>query len=731
MSDKLFGKVPKQFDKNQSRIPLDAGTYVAVVKNVKDPNRGGRLSVWIPELGGAENDSKSWITVRYASPFMGSTANPGTPGKYNKDNNYRSSSQTYGFWAVPPDVGNQVLVTFANGDRNRGFWFACVFDRDGHHMIPGNPGGAPGKDFDLSSVTDPDLRSILSGAKGDVNTPLSETNRYASAADPLIYRKKTVHEAQAFTYINQGLDRDIVRGPGRSSSQRDMPSNVYGWSTPGRGKNDPGAGDGDATQPIYERKGGHVFVMDDGDFFSQNQQIRLRSATGHQILLDDTSGTLHIINASGSSWIEMSASGHISMYAGGGINLRSRGDFNIHSDSYVKIYGDSGIEMYTDGKLKMEGKQEVGLTGGDVLTLHGFKKLALLSQEGPIQIDAKGKLTLKTKSDAVIDADRNLGLQKGTAPKSPPSTKGISIYDHDDTFNSGRGWSAIKRSSKSIVSIFPTHEPWNRAGYDAVSGGSLQIDKAPVPNQTYTGGEAAASRNVLGTVPRAGSELPTEFLSKFPGIARALSETVGISLLPKTNSYTSLSAPRASQAIGSMSVEKMSSVLIGIAHTETRGDTGRDGSDYLQINPNTRQLGRYQHSPQVLEDLGYIKPGSLAFYGTDAVDRGDVWTSKARSEGVTHGREYLESPGTQEKVQMEYMNLAHKTMIASGVITNTSPPEHVAGMLAVAQAVGPTNAIKWARGDSSGAAGDRSASGTPATTYYAVGRNAILSNYSY
>lgn len=729
MSDKLHGKVPKQYDKNQSKVPVDQSTYVGVVKNVKDPKRGGRLSVWIPELGGAENDSKSWITVRYASPFMGSTANPGVAGKYNTENTYRSSSQTYGFWAVPPDIGNQVLITFANGDRNRGFWFACVFDRDGHHMIPGNPGGAPGKDFDLASVSDPDLRTVLAKTKGDVNAPLSETNRWAKNDNPLLYRKKPVHEVQAFTYINQGLDRDIIRGPGRSSSQRDMPSSVYGWSTPGRPKNDAGVGDGNDTQPTYERKGGHVFVMDDGDFYGQSQQVRLRSSTGHQILMDDTTGTMHIINASGSAWLEMSASGHVSVYAGGGINLRSRGDFNIHSDRYVKIYGDQGIDMYTDGKLKMEGKQEVGLTGGDVLTLHGFKKLALLSQEGPIQIDAKGKLTLKTKSDAIIDADANLGFQKGTAPSSPPSTKGISIYDHDDTYNSGRGWNTIKSSSKSIVSIFPTHEPWNRAGYTSVSGASVQIDKEPVPNQTYVGGETAASKNVIGTVPRAGTPLPSDFLAKFPGIDRAILENVGIDLLPKTNSYTTLSAPRASTAIGSMSVEKMSSVLIGIAHTETRGDPGRDGSDYKQINPQTRQMGRYQHSAQVLEDMGYLKNGSVALYGTNAIDRTDVWTGKARGEGISHGRDYLDTPGVQEKVQIEYMNKGYKTMLASGVISNSSPPEHVAGMMAVAQAVGPDNALKWARGDSSGI--DRSPSGTTAATYYAIGRNSILSNYKY
>ena len=667
--------------------------------------------------------------MRYASPFMGSTNNVGSPGKYNKENTYRSSSQTYGFWAVPPDVGNQVLVVFANGERDKGFWFACVFDRAGHHMIPGNPGGKPGTDFDAASVQDPDLKSILNSTKGDVNTPLSETNQYASSDNPLLYRKKTVHEVQAFTYINQGLDRDITRGPGRSSSQRDMPSNVYGWSTPGRGKNDPGKGDGDATKPIYERKGGHSFVMDDGDYYGENQQIRLRSSTGHQILMDDTTGVMHIINAAGSSWVEMSPSGHVNVYAGGGINLRSRGDFNIHSDRFVKIYGDAGIQMFTDGQFILEGKQEIGITGGGALKLHGYQKLEMFSENGAVLIDAKGKLNISSRGDLQIDSSSDMAIQTGAAQLPPTAPKGISIYDHDDTFSNGRGWNKIKRSSKSIVSIFPTHEPWDRAGYDALSGAPIQLDKQPIPAQTYVGGEASTSRNIIGDVPRVGTPLPADFLSKFPGVERGLLENIGIDLLPKTNSFTSLSAPRASQAIGTMNVEQLSSAMIGIAYAETRGDSARDGSDYQVINPATRQMGRYQHSPQTLEDLGYLKPGSVALYGKEAVDRQDVWTSRARSEGVSTGKEYLASPGLQEKAQMEYMNLAHKTMTASGVITATSPPEHVAGMLSVAQAVGPANAVKWARGDSSGAT--RNPNGVSATTYYAVGRNSILSNFSY
>jgi hypothetical protein len=91
---------------------LDTATFVGIIKNNLDPTRSGRLQIWIPDLGGDEDDSNTWRTVSYASPFFGSTYNPTSP----KENSYKNSGHTYGFWAVPPDLDNHVLCTFVNGD---------------------------------------------------------------------------------------------------------------------------------------------------------------------------------------------------------------------------------------------------------------------------------------------------------------------------------------------------------------------------------------------------------------------------------------------------------------------------------------------------------------------------------------------------------------------------------------------------------------------------------------
>jgi hypothetical protein len=713
-------RIPKHQDATQSTGTLVLpGTYLAVVKNAADANRTGRLVVWIPVLGGAEDDDANWITVRYASPFLGSTATP-----TRRDvNDWASSSQTYGFWAVPPDVGNQVLVTFVTGDKNKGFWFACVFDREGHAMMPGNPGGAPGTDFDINSVNSPTLKSTIRKTK-DANVPLSESNRFAKFGEPLVNRKKTVHEFLASTYIQQGLETDIVRGAGRSSSQRDIPSSVVGISTPGRPLNDAATATNTPDKNIYGRQGGHSFTMDDGDYFGQSQGMRMRTAGGHQILMDDTSGTFYVINKSGSCWIELSNTGQMSVYSGGGVNFRTRGDFNIHSDRFINIYGENGINMYTNGTFKIEGKDEVGITGGGRLCLFGDQDLVLLSQKGGLKVEVQGRVSFNAEGDIILDTadSKSVGIQVGKAAKGQKPTRGITLYDHDDTENTGVTWARRPRVLQSCTPVLPTHEPWNREGYDIFTNQSKNVTEGPAPVQKFTGNNTRIGSLFNAEIPDIGGALSEEFLAKWPGVSVGIGRTIGSEYLPKTNSFTSLSAPRAGNAVGSLDTAKLGSLQASIAFLETRGDPNRTAADYKTLDAD-RRAGRYQHKVEDLERLGYIAPGSSALYGSRAYDRNDVWTGK---NGIQNGRDYLESPGEQERAQVSLTERNYRQLEASGVVSRESPPEHVAGMLAVAHGLGPSKAVAWARtGDG------RNNTGIDGATYYAAASYSVQNRVKY
>lgn len=81
---------------------VDPHPYVGIVKNNLDPTRSGRVQVWIPDLGGVEDEKQNWRTVGYASPYMGYTTNPNLS---DQSDTFTSVTNTYGMWMVPPDLG--------------------------------------------------------------------------------------------------------------------------------------------------------------------------------------------------------------------------------------------------------------------------------------------------------------------------------------------------------------------------------------------------------------------------------------------------------------------------------------------------------------------------------------------------------------------------------------------------------------------------------------------------
>jgi hypothetical protein len=269
----------------------ETGIFVGIVKGNVDPQRMGRLSVYIPEFGGDPESEQSWYVVSYASPFAGAT---------NLDNNKESGEEakkmsgtqiSYGFWAVPPDLNNEVLVCFANGDTTRGFWFGCLYQQFMNHMVPG---------VALNLSTDDSVNKLNL-------PPVCEYNRKDDEnASKYWDPKRPIFEPLYEGLREQGLFTDAERGPGTSSARREAPSKVYGLSTPR----------------------GHNIHIDEEE---KNEFIRLRTRSGVQLLLHETTGYIYMISKKGNSWMEISDEG-INMYSKGTINMRAEGGINSHTE---------------------------------------------------------------------------------------------------------------------------------------------------------------------------------------------------------------------------------------------------------------------------------------------------------------------------------------------------------------------------------------------------------------
>jgi hypothetical protein len=105
-----------------------------IVKDNIDPIRSGRLQVYISDLGGLDpDDSNSWVTVSYMTPFYGVTTPSGANTGYGE---YIKNPNSYGMWNSQPDLGTTVICIFINGDPNYGFWIGCVPQPEALQMVP-------------------------------------------------------------------------------------------------------------------------------------------------------------------------------------------------------------------------------------------------------------------------------------------------------------------------------------------------------------------------------------------------------------------------------------------------------------------------------------------------------------------------------------------------------------------------------------------------------------------
>ena len=195
---------------------------------------------------------------------------------------------------------------------------------------------------------------------GSNNVPSGELNRNRQGAlQNGNYESipKPIHPF-ADTLLKQGLSADDIRGNTSSSARRETPSQVFGISTPGRKdttttKENVGTKDSEAKDYVT-RKTGHTFVMDDGAEDGTNQLTRLRTASGHQLLMHDTEGVVYLANGSGKAFIEMARDGTISVYSDGGINLRSGRDFNLHSDTNINFHAKGHINFTSENQRGIE-----------------------------------------------------------------------------------------------------------------------------------------------------------------------------------------------------------------------------------------------------------------------------------------------------------------------------------------------------------------------------------------
>jgi hypothetical protein len=368
---------PERSPEGQKKF--SGGPYLARVVSNVDPKYMGTLHVQLlREVGNSRNRQGQTIPVKYLSPFYGVTNVDST----DKNNNFNGTQKSYGFWAVPPDVGCTVLCVFIEGDIKQGYWIGCVQDEFMNFMVPGLAA------TDLHNET---------GGKGKkvVAEWNKKTNDNVQTDTTLI--KKPVHPFNS-VLAQQGLSTDETRGITTSSARRDMPSMVFGISTPGPVDRRSGAKTGSVghyeskvSGAFVSRLGGSTFVMDDGDptllrktpasegppdyvnvelskdgdpTLPHNELVRIRTRTGHQILLHNTEDLIYIGNAKGTTWIELTSNGKLDIYAADSVSIHTKNDLNITADRDINMSAGGKVNILSGDKMHLDSGAAMEIVSG-------------------------------------------------------------------------------------------------------------------------------------------------------------------------------------------------------------------------------------------------------------------------------------------------------------------------------------------------------------------------------
>jgi hypothetical protein len=508
---------------------IGSGPYLARIVNHLDPSFMGSLEVTLlREQGNIIGEDNQTYVVRCAMPFFGytayefmgqNTASSNNPNqiKATTQEAYNDTQKSYGMWFVPPDVGITVLVVFVDGDPSQGYWIGCVPSNFSNHMVPAIAGS---KNVDLDSADKKRFNTTQPLPVAEINRRLNA--KEANLIDPEKI-KKPVHPI-AERFLEQGLLEDDVRGTTNSSARREVPSMVFGISTPGpkdKRSNAKRAQVGTRRSQTpnavpVSRLGGTQFVMDDGDeryvratpastgpvkyidlineidvgsgkktsekgdpTIPYNEYFRVRTRTGHQILMHNSEDLIYIGNSKGTTWIELTSNGKIDIYAQDSVSIHTENDFNFKAGRDVNIEAGRNINMKAEsGRWHVDVATNLEfLVGQDANITVGVDNNILVG--GNTRISSGANFNVATNGDNKLTATGNTNIGSGgdhiesatsinmnstktaEAAEVAADVKPLILHASPAT-SKAAGWDKKYNAGTvdSIIKRIPMHEPW-------------------------------------------------------------------------------------------------------------------------------------------------------------------------------------------------------------------------------------------------------------------------------
>lgn len=405
------------FQASAQQGPTTPYVTIGTVVDTNDPQQMGRVRVVCPQWGdtwGSKVEDLPWAL--YMTPF-GGQVQVGTRGPGIQES---QGGVAYGMWAVPK-VGSQVAVLCIDGNPMTRMYFGCIYDQFTPHTLPhgrfmyddhpelekGGSDAAPYGPYTSAEKLIQPLAQNSRRAFGDKAEPNFEFR--SRAADYTATRVNVDQLGQTYSKVQD--DKDI---------KHDEWTNSQGY---GVSRTDPNAPSSftdrnyDSMVYSFTSPGFHSMSMDDRQ---ENCRVRLRTTSGHQILMDDTNERIYIATAQGNNWIEMDQDGNIDIFTTNKVNVHANKEINMTSDETIRLYGKKGVHIKSDDEVRVDAAKDIHVKTAQNLRVHASQTIYLQSDSNTdiksgasVFVEAASAFHAKASSTLHLDSGGQMNFLAG------------------------------------------------------------------------------------------------------------------------------------------------------------------------------------------------------------------------------------------------------------------------------------------------------------------------------
>lgn len=461
---------------------------IGTVVDTNDPQQMGRVRVVCPALGDSLQSPVEDIPwAMYVTPFGGQTST-GTRGCGLTTS---EGGISYGMWGIP-QINSQAVVFCLDGDQQQRAYLGCIYDQFTPHTMPhgrwvadDHPALPEGDKIPIGPLTSREkfiepLHRNQEQAFGNKSEPNFEWK--TRAAD---YQVSAVDVSQINrVYSNVPDDKNVTKDEWEYTQGYQLSRILPEVESPFTGVN--------LDSMVYSltSPGFHSISMDDRQ---ENCRIRIRTTSGHQLILDDTNERLYLSTAKGENWLEMDQNGNIDVYSSNRVSIRAKKDINFTSNQTIRLFADESINMYSKD-INIEGTNNLNIQVGNDAKINVDNNFETTVGNN-ITTNAKNSFNLKANNDFSILGETTAIKGSSTLVLSSPT---LAIDGGDLTLLGG----GFKMQGTGDVSI--------------LASGDLNFTAGGVRNSTASahhttpGGSNSPTAQALPATP-ASNLIPSDF----------------------------------------------------------------------------------------------------------------------------------------------------------------------------------------------------------------------------